>query len=177
MTKEQKAKVIADTVEHIERASGIYLANFSGLTVEKANELRSKFFEVGVDYIVVKNTLLKRALEQVGGYDEVLPYLVNQTGVAFAYDDPIQPARILKDFVKDNESMLEVKVCVLDKEVFDGSRLNELAALPTREDLIASIVGSIAAPAQGIVGAINGVMRDLVGVIDAIAEQKKEQAA
>ena len=97
MTKEQKAKVIADTVERIERASGMYMASFSGLTVEKANELRSKFFEVGVDYVVVKNTLLKLALEQVGGYDEVLPYLVNQTGVAFSYDDPIQPARILKD--------------------------------------------------------------------------------
>lgn len=177
MTKEQKAKVVADTVEHIERASGLYLASFPKLTVEKANKLRSKFFEVGVDYIVVKNTLLKRALEQVGGYDEVFPYLVNQTAVAFAYDDPIQPARILKDFIKDNESMLNVKVCVIDKEVFDGSRLEELASLPTREDLIASIVGSIAAPAQGIVGAINGVMSGIVYAIDAIARQKEEQAA
>ena len=177
MTKEQKAKVIAETVELLNRSTGLYLANFSGLTVEKANALRSEFFKVGVDYKVVKNTLLKRALEEVGGYDGVYPYLVNQTGVVFAYDDPVQPARILKDFIKANEKMLTVKVCVLDKEVFDGSRLEELASLPTREDLIASIIGSIAAPAQGIVGAINAVMRDLVGVIDAIEKQKQEQAA
>lgn len=177
MTKEQKAKVIAETVEVINRSSGLYLANFSGLTVEKANTLRSEFFKAGVDYKVIKNTLLKRALEEVGGYDEVLPHLVHQTGVVFAYDDPVQPARILKEFIKTNENMLSVKVCVLDNEVFDGSRLDELASLPTRDDLMASIIGSIAAPAQGIVGAINAVMRDLVGVIDAIEKQKQEQAA
>jgi large subunit ribosomal protein L10 len=177
MTKEQKAKVIAETVETLNRVSGLYLANFSGLTVEKANALRSEFFKAGVDYKVIKNTLLKRALEEVGGYDGVMPHLVNQTGVVFAYDDPVQPARILKEFIKTNENMLSVKVCVLDKEVFDGSRLDELASLPTRDDLMASIIGSIAAPAQGIVGAINAVMRDLVGVIDAIEKQKQEQAA
>ncbi|MCB2205362.1 50S ribosomal protein L10 [bacterium] len=177
MTKEQKATVIADTVERLSRSNGLYLANFSGLTVDKANALRSEFFKAGVDYKVIKNTLLKRALEEIGGYDEVYPYLVNQTGVVFAYDDPVQPARILKEFVKTNENMLAVKVCVLEKEVFDGSRLEELASLPTRDDLIASIIGSIAAPAQGIAGAINAVMRDLVGVIDAIEKQKQEQAA
>ena len=177
MTKEQKAKVVAETVEVLTRSSGLYLANFSGLTVDKANALRSEFFKAGVDYKVIKNTLLKLALEEVGGYEEVYPYLVNQTGVVFAYDDPVQPARILKDFIKSNENMLTVKVCVLEKEVFDGSRLDELASLPTREDLLASIVGSIAAPAQGIVGAINAVMRDLVYAIDAIEKQKQEQAA
>jgi len=177
MTKEQKAKVIADTVEKLQRTTGLYLANFSGLTVEKANQLRSEFFKGGVEYTVIKNTLLKRAMQEVGGYDDVFPYLVHQTGVVFAYDDPIQPARTLKDFIKSNENMLSVKVCVVEKEVFDGSRLEELASMPTREDLIASIIGSIAASAQGIAGAINGVMRDLVYVIDAIEKKKQEQAA
>jgi large subunit ribosomal protein L10 len=177
MTKEQKVKVIADTVEYIERANGIYLTNFSGLTVEKANALRSEFFKAGVDYIVVKNTMLKLALEQVGGYDGVFPYLVQQTGVVFAYDDPVQPARILKDFVKDNPSMMTLKVCVIEKEVFDGARLEELASLPTRDELISAIIGSIAAPAQGIVGAIHGVMSGIVYAIDAIEKQKQEQAA
>lgn len=177
MTKEQKAKVIEETVEKLQRSNGLYLANFSGLTVEKANALRSEFFKVGVDYKVIKNTLLKRAMQEVGGYDDVFPYLVDQTGVVFAYDDPIQPARTLKDFIKDNEKMLKVKVCVVEQEVFDGSRLDELASMPTRDDLIASIIGSIAAPPQGIVGAINAVMRDLVYVIDAIEKKKQEQAA
>ncbi|MBR9978573.1 MAG: 50S ribosomal protein L10 [Bacteroidetes bacterium] len=177
MTKEQKAKVIGDTVERLQRASGLYLADFAYLTVEKANHLRGEFFRAGVDYKVIKNTLLKRALQDVGGYDDIMPYLVGQTGVVFTYDDPIAPARLLKTFIKDNEKMLSVKACVIGEEVFDGSRLEELANLPTHEELIASIIGSIAAPSQGIVGAIHGVMSGLVYAIDAIEKQKQDQAA
>jgi large subunit ribosomal protein L10 len=177
MTKEQKAKVIADTVERLQSVSGLYLADFSRLTVEKANQLRSEFFKVGVDYKVIKNTLFKRALQEVGGYDEMYPYLVGMTGIVFAYDDPVTPARLLKAFVKDNETMLSVKACVLGKDVFDGSRLEELASLPTRDDLIAGIIGTIAAPAQGIVGAIHGVMSGIVYALDAIEKQKQGQAA
>lgn len=177
MTKEQKAKVIEDAVSRLEKVNGLYLADFSRLTVEKANLLRSEFFKVGVDYKVIKNTLFKRALQQVGGYDDLMPYLVGMTGIVFANDDPVTPARLLKNFVKDNENMLSVKACVLGKDVFDGSRLEELASLPTREDLIAGIIGTIAAPAQGIVGAIHGVMSGIVYAIDAIEKQKQEQAA
>lgn len=172
MTKEQKAKVIADAVARLQNVSGLYLANFAGLTVGKAHQLRSEFFKAGVDYKVIKNTLFERALKDVGGYDELFPYLVGQTGVVFAYGDPVAPARLLKNFVKDNEKMLSVKACVIGKEVFDGTRLEELASLPTREEIIAGIVGSIAAPAQGIVGAIHGVMSGIVYALDAIEKQK-----
>ncbi|MFZ1731739.1 MAG: 50S ribosomal protein L10 [Bacteroidota bacterium] len=177
MTKEQKAKVITDTVERLQSVSGLYLADFAHLTVGKANQLRSEFFKVGVDYKVIKNTLLIRALQEVGGYDGLLPYLVGQTGIVFAYDDPIAPARLLKTFIKDNEKMLSLKACAIGNEVFDGSRLEELAALPTRNELISGIIGTIAAPAQGIVGAINGVISGIVYAIDAIEKQKQEQAA
>lgn len=177
MTKEQKAHVIQDAVEHIQRSAGIYVLSFSGLTVEKADELRGEFFKIGVDYKVTKNTLLKRAFEQVGGYDDIYPYLVGQSGVVYSYDDPIEPARVLKKFLKDNENMLTVKVCMIDSEVLDGTRLNDLAMLPTREELIAGIIGCIAAPASGIVGALNGVITGIVNVIDAIEKQQQDQAA
>ncbi len=176
MTKEQKTEVIKDTISRIERANGLYLTNFTGMTVEQANALRSEFFKIGVEYKVVKNTLLKRAMEEVGGYDGVFPYLVNQTGVVIAYDDPILPARVLDKFVKGTDGKPQVKVAVIEKQVFDGSRLNELATLPTRDDIIAGIIGSIAAPMQGIAGAINGVLTDLVRTLDAI-EKKKAEAA
>ncbi|HOJ04307.1 MAG TPA: 50S ribosomal protein L10 [Bacteroidota bacterium] len=177
MTKEQKIQVIEETTARLEKAVGLYLVSFSGLTVEKANQLRSEFFKIGVEYKVVKNTLLKRSMQNVGGYDGTFTYLANQTGVVFAYDDPIEPARVLKKFVKDNEGKISVKACVIDKDVFDGERLNDLASLPTREDLIAGIIGTIAAPASGIVGAINAVITGIVNVVDAIEKQKQEQAA
>jgi large subunit ribosomal protein L10 len=177
MKKEQKTQVFEDTVGRLERTTGLYLVSFSGLTVEKANQLRSEFFKIGVDYKVIKNTLLKRAMQAVGGYDDVFPYLVNQTGVVFAYNDPIEPARTLKKFAKENEATFSVKSCVIGKDVFDGARLDDLASLPTRDELIAGIIGTIAAPASGIVGAINGVITGIVNVIDAIEKQKQEQAA
>ncbi len=175
MTKEQKAQVIKETAEKISRATGLYLANFSGMTVEQANNLRREFFKIGVDYKVVKNTLLKRALAEVGGYEDLYPYLVQNTGLVVSYDDPIQPARVLEKFSKANQDKPAVKACCIEHQVFDGARLAEVAALPTREDLIANIIGSIQAPAQGIVGAINAVMADLVYALDAI--EKKKAAA
>lgn len=176
MTKEQKTKVIKETVEKLSRANALYLANFTGMTVEQANNLRREFYKIGADYKVVKNTLLKLALAEVGGYEDLYPYLVQNTGVVFSYEDPIQPARVLDKFSKANKDMPTVKACSIEHQVFDGSRISEVAALPTREDIIANIIGSIQAPAQGIVGAINAVMADLVYAIDAI-EKKKAEAA
>ena len=120
MTKEQKAEVVKDAVERIGKASGLYLASFMGLSVQQANDLRGEFFKIGVEYRVIKNTLLKRALEEVGGYDDVFPYLIRQTGLVIAYDDPIQPARVLDKFVKDTKDKLQLKACVVEKQVFDG---------------------------------------------------------
>ncbi len=153
-------------------ATGLYLVNFTGMTVEQANNLRKEFFKLGIEYVVVKNTLLKRALSEVGGHDDLYPYLVQQTGLVLSFDDPIQPARVLEKFQKTNADKPVVKACSIEKQVFDGQRLAEVAALPTRNDLLAGIIGSIGAPASGIVGAINAVIRDLVGVIDAIEKKK-----
>ena len=100
--------------------------------------------------------------------------LVGPTGIAFSYDDAVAPARIIKKF-KEKSGKLALKAAVLEKQVFDGSQLDQLSKLPTRKDLMAGVVGSLQAPIAGIVGAIAAVMRDLVYVIDAI--EKKKQAA
>jgi large subunit ribosomal protein L10 len=144
--------------------------------VGQANNLRREFFKIGVDYEVVKNTLLQRALDEVGGYESVYPYLVNQSGVVFAYGDPVQPARILEKFIKVNNDRPNVKAIVIEKQVFDGARLPEVAALPTRKDIIANILGSLEAPAQGIAGTIHAVISSIVYAVDAIEKQKAQAA-
>jgi large subunit ribosomal protein L10 len=176
MVREQKAEIIHDAASRLARCSGLYLLNFSGMTVEQANNLRREFFKIGVDYKVIKNTLLKRALEETGGFEGVYPYLVEQTGVVFTYDDPVMPARVLEKFIKDNKEKPAVKAVVIDRSVFDGARLAEIAALPTHKDLIAGILGAINGPAQGIVGSIHAVIQGLVGTIDAIEKQKAQAA-
>lgn len=171
MNRSEKEAIVAEVAERATRASAMYFADFTGLTVEQATELRREFRKAGVEYRVVKNTLAKKALERVTGYDAVYDKLVGPTGIAFSYDDVVAPAKIIKKF-SEKSGKLKLKVAVLEKQVFDGSRLDELSKLPTRAELMAGVLGSIQAPISGIVGAIGAVMRDLVNVIDAIENKK-----
>ena len=171
MNRSDKETIVAEVAERASRATAMYFADFSGLTVGEATELRREFRKAGVEYRVVKNTLAKKALERVTGYDRVFDKLVGPTGIAFSYDDAVAPAKIIKKF-SDKSGKLKLKVAVLEKQVFDGSQLDELSKLPTRAELMAGVLGSIQAPMSGIVGVLGAVARDLVNVIDAIEKKK-----
>jgi large subunit ribosomal protein L10 len=171
MNRSEKEQIVAEVTELFSRAKGLYFADFTGITVEQVNELRREFRKSNIDYRVVKNTLARKALEQVGGYDSVYDKLAGPTAIAIGYDDPVAPAKIIKKF-RDKHKKLDVKVCVLEKQVFPGSQLDEISKLPGRPEIIAGIIGSIQSPMTGVVGAINAVMRDLVYVIDAIEKKK-----
>jgi large subunit ribosomal protein L10 len=171
MKREEKEQIVADVKETVQRANGMFFTDFTGLTVEQATDLRREFHKAGVEYRVVKNTLIQKALEQVTGYDKVYDKLVGPTGVAFAYEDPVVPAKIIQKF-KEKHSKLSLKVCVLEKEVYDGSRLKELAQLPSRKDIMAAILGCVEAPLAGVPSVVNAVLRDLVSVVGEIEKKK-----
>lgn len=171
MKREEKEQIVAEVAETVRRAHGMFFTDFSGLTVGQATELRREFYKAGVEYRVVKNTLIQKALEQVSGYDTVFDRLAGPTGVAFAYDDPVAPAKIIQKF-SDKHGKLSLKVCVLEREVYDGTKLKELASLPTRKELIAAILGSVQAPLAGVPTVVNAVLRDLVSVIGEIEKKK-----
>ena len=96
MKKEEKSKIIEEISEKISKSKGLVLADFTRMTVAEVNELRRELKSAGVDYKVVKNTLLKIAMQNVGGYDGLFKYLEGPTAVAFGYDDPITPVRLRK---------------------------------------------------------------------------------
>ncbi len=171
MNRSDKEAIVAEVADKATRATALYFADFTGLTVGEATELRREFRKAGIEYTVVKNTLAKKALERVTGYDRVFDKLVGPTGIAFAYVDAVAPAKIIKKFY-EKSGKLKLKVAVIEKQVFDGSKLDELSKLPTRGELMAGVLGSIQAPISGIVGAIGAVARDLVNVIDAIEKKK-----
>lgn len=171
VTKQQKQETVAELVELLKDAQGIYLLNFNRVSVKEERELRAEFRKGQVKYRVAKNTLIKRAFEIVGGYDIPESYLKGQTGIALGYEDPIAPAKILKDYTKKNDK-LQVKAAVIEKQLYDGSKLALVASLPTRPELIAGILGSLEAPISGIVGSINAVMRDLASVIEEAAKKR-----
>jgi large subunit ribosomal protein L10 len=171
MKRSEKEQIVAEVAEVVGRASGMFFTDFSGLTVEQATELRREFRKSGVQYRVAKNTLIRKALENVTGYDKVYDKLAGPTGVAFAFDDAVAPARIIKKF-SDKHKKLSLKICVIEKQVYDGARLDELAKLPTRKDLMSGILGIIQSPLAGVPTVLNAVMRDLVSVIDEVGKKK-----
>jgi large subunit ribosomal protein L10 len=171
MKRSEKEAIIAEVAEKAARAIAMYFADFSKLTVAEETELRREFRKSKIEYNVVKNTLARKALEQLTGYDHVFDKLVGPTGIAYSYDDPSAPAKIIKKF-SEKTGKLKLKIAVVEKQVYDSAKLDQLASMPTRKELIASILGSLNAPASGIVGAVNAVARDLVYVLDAIEKKK-----
>lgn len=166
MNKAEKAEIIASVAEKLDNATGLYLLDYKGITVEEVNELRREFRKSNVEYRVVKNTLARLAIDRVQKYEKIKDYLVGMTGLAITKDDPVAPAKVIKKF-RDKFNKLELKACYIENSFYEGSRLEELANLPSKPEIIAAIIGSLHSPISGVVGAINAVMRDLVGVLDA----------
>jgi large subunit ribosomal protein L10 len=175
MNRQEKEVVVSEIAEKVSRAKSLIFADFTGLTVEQANELRREFQKSKIDYCVVKNTLVKKALQNASGLDKVVESLRGPTAIAFGYDDPVSPAKIIRRFIEKHEKP-SVKVCVVENLVYDGLRLVELSKLPSRPELVASILGSLQAPIVGVMNAVQAVVRDLVSVIDAIEEKKKSSS-
>jgi len=171
MKRSEKEAIIAEVAEKASRSVAMYFADFSGITVSEETNLRREFRQNGLEYTVIKNTLIRKALEQLQGYDHVFDKLVGPTGVAFSYDDPSVPAKVIKKF-SDKGGKLTLKAAIIEKQVYDGSKLDQLASMPSRKEVIASILGCVEAPVSGIVNTLNAVLRDVVLVLDAIEKKK-----
>jgi len=171
MNRNEKTEVISEVKEMIENSSAIYLTDYSGINVEDVSNLRNQFRNEGVRYKVYKNTLFKIALKESGKYDKLADHLIGMTSFAFAAENLVSPAKIIKKYFDDDKKLL-LKACYIEDEYFDGNQLKTLAALLSKDELIAGIMASLDSPVSGIVGSINAVMRDLVSVIDEVAKTK-----
>ncbi|QQS34995.1 MAG: 50S ribosomal protein L10 [Ignavibacteriales bacterium] len=171
MNKTEKSEIISEIKEMIESASAVYLTDYTGITVEDINQIRNEFRKEGVRYKVIKNTLFKRAITESEKFDKLGDHLVGMTGYAFASHNPVAPAKIIKKYF-DTTQKLSLKACYIENQFYDGNQLNQLASLPSKNEIIAGILGSLNSPVSGVVGAINAVMRDLVSVVDEISKKK-----
>ena len=129
--------------------------------------------EAGVEYRVVKNTMTRIAAQEIG-LDELVPYLEGPTAIAFSATDPVAPAKVIADFVKEHKlKTLTVKAGIVEGKVIDADGVKALANLPPREVLLAQVLAGMQAPIAGLVNVLQGSIRKLVYVLDAIREQKK----
>lgn len=171
MPTSEKVDKVEELTAAMSNAKAIYLADFTGLDVAKVTGLRNKLRDAEVGYQVVKNRLAKRAAAEAGisGLDE---HLVGPTAIAFTSEDPIAPAKILQDFADEGDT-LSIKSGFMDGQVLSPDEIKALSKLPSREELLGKVLGSVQSPMYGLAGVLNGLLRNLVGVIGAIEEKQK----
>ena len=153
---EQKQAIVADLVEKIKKAQSGVLVQYQGITVENDTKMRAAFRKAGVDYMVIKNTLIGRACDEVG-YGEMKANLNGMSAIAIGYDDPIAPAKIAKEYA-DKVETFEIKGGFLENAVVDANTVKALAEIPSKEILLARFLGSIQGPISGFARAIQAVI-------------------
>ena len=153
---EQKKQVVADLVERLNGSCAGVIVDYKGINVVDDTKLRKELREAGVDYTVVKNTLLKRAIAEteLNGLDAVLE---GTTAIATSADDYVAAARILSKFA-DTHKNFEMKNGFIDKEVIDVAKISGLAKLPSREILLANVLGAFQAPIAAFARAIQAIV-------------------
>ena len=171
----EKAAKVAELKELLANSQAVVLVNYCGLTVSEDTELRKQMREAGVKYMVAKNTFTRIAAKEAGieGLDGMLE---NNTALAFAAEDPVAPAKIAYEFSKKHEK-LEIKGGLLNGAVIGTDEIKALADLPSREELLAKLVGSMQAPISDFVNVLHGTLRNFVYVLDAIRDKKEKESA
>lgn len=167
---EQKKQIVQELAEKVKAAQSIVLADYRGLTVEQDTELRNTLRAAGVEYKVVKNTLTSFAMKE-SGLEGLDTFLNGPTAMAISSTDAVAPAKVLTNFAKKFEKF-ELKAGVVEGKIINVEGIKALAELPSREVLVAKVLGSFNAPIAGFVNVLNGNIRGLVVALNAVAEQK-----
>ena len=170
MDQNGKEQLVTELASKLATAKATFLADYRGLNVEAATNLRKKLNEAGVEYRVVKNTLLRLASK--GTDVEVLDdYLYGPTAIVIVGDDPVAPAKVLADLAKDSKTF-ELKAGTLGAKVISAEDIEALAKLPGREELLAKMLSTMNAPTTNFVGTMAALPRQMVQVLTAIKDQK-----
>lgn len=170
--RDLKQQVVDDIKSRFERAGSVVIVDYRGINVEHDTALRGQFRKAGVEYVVLKNTLVKRAISELNieGLDALLE---GPSAFAFGYEDPVAPAKVLSEFItKTKNDHLQIKGGLVDGKAIDVAGVKALAELPPKEVLIARIMGSLNAPITNFVGVLSAVLRSLVYALEAVRKQK-----
>lgn len=167
LSREQKQNILKDLADKFSRAKAAILVDFNKLSVSKTMDFRRILKEIGAEYKVAKKTLISRVLKSSDYKSVDLDDLKTQFGVVFSYDDPVPAAQSIYKFSRLNEA-LKILGGFIQSDWQDKNNIIALAKLPSREILLGQVVGAIASPLSGLVNALSGNMRQLVGVLSQI---------
>ena len=170
MPNNKNIEQVKELKETFSKAKAIYFTEYHGLNVGDITKLRSEFFKADVEYKVAKNTLIKLAAEQnkISGLDEVL---IGSTAIAIAYNEPVAPAKVIKEFTKDND-LPTVKGILFDGEFLPGEEFNKLADMPSKEELLSQLVAMLNSPLQKLASTLIAPMQNAVSALNNLKEKK-----
>lgn len=174
MSTPEKVQILQETTERLTGVRGLFLADLSGMTVEKVTMLRRKCREQKIQVKVVKNTLLKRAFN-AHGITALDDFLVGPTGVVFSAVNEVSPARVLSEFAKEHERP-RIKAAVVDGRLYDSAAIKVLATLPSREVLLAQLLSVFIAPMSQFLAAIDATLRLPATMADVLEREKGKTA-
>jgi large subunit ribosomal protein L10 len=175
ISREKKRELVESYTEKFSRSQAAFLTDYRGLPVAELNQLRNKMRETGSGYHVVKNRLVMLALRKAG-----LPvpeeFLRGPTAIGFCYENIVAPAKVLTEYAKESKA-LTIKGGILNERVIDVQAISSLADLPSRDVLLAQLLGSVQSPMAGLVNVLSGTLRGLVTVLKARADQLEAGSA
>jgi large subunit ribosomal protein L10 len=174
MPTKEKINEVAALKELMTKSCNIIIADHTGINVEEMTALRRELKKSNAELRIAKNTLLKIAAKE-SGLEVINEYLAGPTSLIFGYDDPSAPARKVNDLQKKTERP-KVKGYILDNRLLGLEDYKKIAQLPPKEVVLAQLVGSLDWPIVEFVMTLDAITKNLIGVVDAVAEQKKEQA-
>jgi len=186
MTPTEKEAQALEVREAFEKAISTVLIDFRGVDVETITELRSRFRAAGIEYRVVKNNLVRKALEgtDLESNDDLQAHLKGMTGIAWSYEDPSTAAKVIRDFRKDKKEILEKKdeppklvpkCALLDGNVMDGKAVEtQLASMPGKDEIRAMLLAQLLAPAQSLVRQLAAPAQNLAYLFDAYKRKQEE---
>jgi large subunit ribosomal protein L10 len=169
MKRTEKEQLVAELREKIGGAQALYYTDFTGLNVKRMTDLRRRLRKANVEYVVIKNSLALRAVNDAGLVGERLR---GPTGLVVA-KDPVAAAKVITDFAKENDQRPSVKGGMFEGRAVDAAQVKRLASMPSREQMLADLGASMQAPIASWVGALNGMLTMFAGAVDALRTQRE----
>jgi large subunit ribosomal protein L10 len=169
MKRNEKEQLVSELTGKIKGAQALYYTDFTGLNVKRMTDLRRRLRKAGVEYVVIKNTLALRAVNESGLVGERLK---GPTGIVVA-KDALAGAKVLTDFAKENDQRPAVKGGMFDGRAIDAEQVKRLANMPSREQLLGELGAGFMAPLASFAGALNGMLYQMVGALEALRAQKE----
>ena len=173
MKRAEKEQLVAELKEKLTGASALYYTDFTGLNVKRMTDLRRRLRKANVEYVVIKNTLALRAVNESG---LVGAKLKGPTGLVVA-KDPVAAAKVITDFAKENDKKPSVKGGLFEGKAIGAAQVTKLASMPSREQMLAELGASFQAPMAGFLGALNGVLYMFAGALEGLRAQRESNSA